>query len=91
MAFYRFVTRDFFAKRLLFFFANDIICYGDEHHNARIHLCQRSRQHPFFLETVLRLGINIPCQGIYYDTVYLNNHNITEFPFLLRSENITLA
>ena len=85
MAFYRFVTRNFFAKRLLFFFANDIICYGDEYHNARIHLCQRSRQQPFFFETALRLMKNIPCQGI--STI----HNITEFPFLLPSENITPA
>ena len=48
LGFYRFVTRNLLAKRLLFLSANDIICFGDEHHNVRLHLCQKSRQQPFF-------------------------------------------
>ena len=31
LGFYRFVTRNFLAKHLLFFSANDIICYCDDH------------------------------------------------------------
>ena len=31
LTFYRFLTRDFAAKHLLLFFANDVICYADDH------------------------------------------------------------
>ena len=46
-------------------------------------ICVKEAGNSLFLETALRLGINIPCQGISII------HNITEFPFLLTSENIT--
>ena len=74
LGFYRFVTRNVLAKHLLFFSANDIICYGDEDHNARLHLCQKKAGNSLFFGNCAKIRYN------YSLSRYLNNSQHHRIP-----------
>ena len=74
--------RNFLARYLLFFFKNDIICFGGGHLMFAF-ICVKEGN-SLFLETALRLGLNIRGSTRLFSIIL----NLTEFLFLL-IENIT--